>query len=73
MRRVAALVAILLTVGVWTASATAAPATTDLPPAPTSVDRVVECAPPPPPPVAVDAGPGATFVSFTLVAVGCAP
>jgi hypothetical protein len=73
VRRVGLLIAIVLSGGVWAATAAAAPTTTDLPPAPTSVDRVAMClavAPAAPPVVA--AGPGQTVVSFTVIRSSCA-
>lgn len=62
---------VLVSGGVWAATAAAAPAADDghLAPAPTSVDRLV-CAVPDAAP-AVAPTPGGTAVTFTLVAPGC--
>jgi hypothetical protein len=73
-RPLAAVLGIVLSVGVWTASATAATggsSTVPQSPAPTSVDHVAVSCAVPPPPVVENPAPGATVLSFTILPRGC--
>ena len=75
MRRpLAAVLGLVLTVGVWTVGATATAATNDvvhMAPAPTSVDRVPGRCDVPPAPEIANPTPGATVITFTILPRGC--